>query len=276
MPGEPWEPEERRKRYRNAKRDGLRRLMTEGDSWFDYPPHANIIDWLESEGQWAINRLERSADTVENMATDANLALLVAVAKKEKPECILFSGGGNDIFTAIPEAPALRWIYRALNDYDPSRSATEHVNAIVWDEKKTDIRRGYVRLIGALGGYAPIIVHGYDYLNATGEKVRYDGFRLAGPWILPSMRKRGINDPGFQGEILRVFIDEFNSVLEALARSYPTTVLYVNLRDTLDPVRDWLNEIHPTEDGFRRLEQEFSNALLHRLPAMIESRRAIV
>jgi len=273
MPGEPWEPEERRKRYRNAKRDGLRRLMTEGDSWFDYPPHANIIDWLESEGQWAINRLERSADTVENMTTDANLGMLVKVVRQEKPECILFSGGGNDIFTTIPESPLLRWVYRALNDYNPSKSAAEHVNAIVWDEKKTDIRRGYVRLVGALSDFAPIIVHGYDYLIATGEKVRYDGFRLSGPWMLPALKKRGINDPAFQSEILRVFIDDFNTILQALERTYPTRVIYVDFRDTLDPVHDWLNEIHPTEAGFRTLEQKISDALLRRLPAVIEARR---
>jgi len=275
MPGEPWEPEERRKRYRNAKRDGLRRLMTEGDSWFDYPPHANIVDWLESEGQWAINRLERSADTVENMTADVNLALLAAVAKKEKPECILFSGGGNDIFTPIPEAPELRWIYRALMDYNPSKSAAQHVNAIFWDEKTTELRRGYVRLIGALGAYAPIAVHGYDYLCATGEKVRYDGFRLAGPWILPSMKKRGILNPDFQSAILRVFIDEFNAVLAALERTYPASLIYVDLRGTLDRSRDWMNEIHPTENGFRMLEQKISDALLRRLPAVIEARRHI-
>jgi len=275
MPGEPWEPEERRKRYRNAKRDGLRRLMSEGDSWFDYPPHANIIDWLESEGLWAINRLEKSGDTIGNVSSDANLALLALVAQREKPECILLSGGGNDLFTAIPEAPQLRWIYRALNDYDPARTASEHLNAVVWDEKKTDLRRSYVRLIGALGQYAPIVVHGYDYLCATGEKVRYDGFRLGGPWILPSMQRRGINDPVFQREILRLLIDDFNRVLEALQRSYPTVVLHVDLRGTLSPSRDWLNEIHPTEDGFHRIEQKISNALLQRLPAVIQSRSGI-
>ncbi|HYN82301.1 MAG TPA: hypothetical protein VES88_12425 [Gemmatimonadaceae bacterium] len=58
MAGEPWDPVERDRRYASAKRDGLTRLLTEGDSWFDYPPHPNIVDWLEAEGQWAIKRLE--------------------------------------------------------------------------------------------------------------------------------------------------------------------------------------------------------------------------
>ncbi len=89
------------------------------------------------------------------------------------------------------------------------------------------------------------------------------------------MKKRGIDDPAFQREVMRVFIDEFNLVLDALARSYPTVVLHVDLRGTLDPARDWLNEIHPTEDGFRRIEQKISDALLNRLPAVVHARRGI-
>ncbi len=58
MAGEPWDPIERDRRYSSAKKDGLTRLLTEGDSWFDYPPHPNIVDWLEAEGHWAIKRLE--------------------------------------------------------------------------------------------------------------------------------------------------------------------------------------------------------------------------
>src|SRR6266550_8911707 len=58
MAGEPWHPIERDRRYSSAKKDGLTRLLTEGDSWFDYPPHPNIVDWLEAEGHWAIKRLE--------------------------------------------------------------------------------------------------------------------------------------------------------------------------------------------------------------------------
>ncbi|HYN82243.1 MAG TPA: hypothetical protein VES88_12125 [Gemmatimonadaceae bacterium] len=76
MAGEPWDPVERDRRYASAKRDGLTRLLTEGDSWFDYPPHPNIVDWLEAEGQWAIKRLEKSGDTVENVASSTNLAVL--------------------------------------------------------------------------------------------------------------------------------------------------------------------------------------------------------
>src|SRR5687768_17532984 len=103
MAGEPWEPVERDRRYANAKRQGFRRLISEGDSWFDYPPHANIIDWLEVDGGWAIKRFERAGDTIENIARAPNLARIASVARRERPEAILLSGGGNDLFTEIEE-----------------------------------------------------------------------------------------------------------------------------------------------------------------------------
>jgi hypothetical protein len=274
MAGEPWDPVERDRRYASAKRDGLTRLLTEGDSWFDYPPHPNIVDWLESEGQWAIKRLEKSGDTIENVASSSNLSMLSRIATKEKPVCILLSGGGNDLFVPIPERPDLKWIFRLFFDFDPGKSPAEHLNPVVWNIKLTEFRLAYSRLIGALGSLAPIIIHGYDYLIPSGERVKYDGFRVAGPFIRPSMEARGIVDPVFQREIIVALIDGFNEVLAALERAFPTSVIYVDLRGTLDPDRDWMNELHPTEQGFRVVEQKLASALRNRLPAVLQARAA--
>jgi len=272
MAAEPWDPVERDRRYASAKRDGLTRLLTEGDSWFDYPPHPNIVDWLEAEGHWAIKRLEKSGDTVANMASDTNLSVLRSIARREKPTCILLSGGGNDLFVPIPESSDLKWIFRLLLDFDSTKTAAEHLSPTVWDMKRTEIRLAYVRLIDALGSFAPIVIHGYDYLIPSGERAKYDGFRVSGPWILPSMRAHNIVDPSFQREILRVLIDGFNQVLEALERAFPTSVIYVDLRGTLDPNHDWMNEIHPTEQGFRMVEQKLAAAIRTRLPGVIQAR----
>lgn len=273
MPGEPWDPVERDRRYASCKRAGLRRLISEGDSWFDYPPHPNVIDFLDGEGFWAIKRFEKSGDTLGNVASDASLARIATTAQKEKPEAILLSAGGNDLFTDIPEKPTLRWIWRALTPFDPAKTAAQHVNRLAWDEKKSELRGYLVLVISALSGYAPILVHGYDYLTASGEKAKYDGFRLAGPWILPSMRDRGIDDANLQVAILRVLIDEVNEILRALETTYPDSVIYVDLRGSLRPGRDWMNEIHPTEDGFHKVEERFRDALVHRLPD-VQRRRA--
>jgi hypothetical protein len=274
MPGEPWDPVERDRRYASCKRAGLQRLISEGDSWFDYPPHPNIIDFLDGEGFWAIKRFEESGDTLENIASDANLARIAGTAQKEKSEAILLSAGGNDLFTEIPEKPDLRWIWRALNPFDASKTAAEHINRLAWDEKKTELRRGFVRFIAALGDHVPILIHGYDYLTASGEKAMYDGLHPAGPWILPSMQDRGIDDPNLQSGILGVLIDDVNQIIGALESTYPDAVIYVDLRGTLRPGLDWQNEIHPTEDGFHKVEERFRDTLINRLPDVQRRRPA--
>jgi hypothetical protein len=272
MPGERWEPDERDRRYGEAKRAGRRRLISEGDSWFDYPPHRNIIDWLDSRDKYAFMRFEVSGDTVANMTTDANLAFLKAAVKKVKPECLLFSGGGNDLFTKIPQFPALRWIYLAFRDFTEGASARQLIDEAAWDSKKTELRLGYVRLINALGALTPIVVHGYDYLVPNGKAVLYDGFRVAGPWILPALKKRGITDEKLQKAVLRELIDDFNRILESLQNTYPATVLYIDLRETLDPKTDWLNEIHASEDGFKRISGIFADVLDKKLPKLTTRR----
>jgi hypothetical protein len=274
MPGEPWDPVERDRRYASCKRAGLQRLISEGDSWFDYPPHPNIIDFLDGEGFWAIKRFEKSGDTLENIASDENLARIASTAQKEKSEAILLSAGGNDLFTDIPETPDLRWIWRALNPFDATKTAAEHINQPAWDAKKAELRKGFVRFIAALGDYAPIIIHGYDYLTASGKKAMYDGFTPAGPWILPSMQDRGIVDPDLQAAILGVLIDDVNAMIRALASTYPDTVIFIDLRGTLRPGLHWQNEIHPTEDGFHKVEERFRNTLINQLPAVRRRRPA--
>jgi len=75
-----------------------------------------------------------------------------------------------------------------------------------------------------------------------------------------------------QNAILRVIIDDVNRILAALESTYPDSVIYVDLRGTLRLGVDWMNEIHPTEDGFHKIEARFLDALLNRLPAVRQQR----
>jgi len=52
-------------------------------------------------------------------------------------------------------------------------------------EKKTELRNGFDSIHRRARNYAPILIHGYDYLTASGKKAMYDGFTPHGPWILP-------------------------------------------------------------------------------------------
>lgn len=255
------------------------RLVSEGDSWFDYPMHLNLIDHLDDRGEYAILRFEKAGDTVANMVKPGNLDALQRAVRRERPVAFLFSGGGNDMFIDIRKEPKLRWIYEALNDYQEGFGAEECINKPIWDVKRLEIERGIVAVIDAIGPLAPVITHGYDYLIPTGKKAEYDGFRVGGPWIKSALDARKIPtvaDPGrdLHRKVIAIFMNDFNAMLVRLQERYPRALMYVDLRKTLDPARDWHNEIHPTQAGFKLLEERFSGELRRRLPELTKKRAA--
>jgi hypothetical protein len=77
-----------------------------------------------------------------------------------------------------------------------------------------------------------------------------------------------------QTAILSVLIDDVNEIIAALESAYPDSVIYVDLRGALRPGLDWMNEIHPTEDGFHKVEERFRDALISRLPDVQRRRPA--
>jgi hypothetical protein len=239
-------------------------LVSEGDSWFDYPMHRNIIDHIDDLDRFAIARYERAGDTViDHMGP--TLGALERVVRSERPVAILFSGGGNDIFVSHPRVKEVkvRWLYRALNDYEAGATARDCINERVWRDKRDEIEREYREVIRRIGRHVPILAHGYDYLLPSGIKARYDGFRLGGPWIRPSLEVRQVPehaaDPGdplgrpLRERVIAHLIDDFNEMLERLEADNRDVFYHVNFREALDPVTQWHNEIHPTEAGFRIL-----------------------
>jgi len=88
------------------------------------------------------------------------------------------------------------------------------------------------------------------------------------------MRDRGILEQRMQTAILSVLIDDVNQILAALQTAHPDSVIHIDLRGTLRPGIDWMNEIHPTEDGFHKVEERFLDALLNRLPEVQRRRPA--
>ena len=82
-----WQPEVRERRYNRRKDAGLPRLVSEGDSWFDYPPHANVIDYVDDTENFAVKRFESSGDTLHNMAS--RVEAVADAVRTEHPECVL-------------------------------------------------------------------------------------------------------------------------------------------------------------------------------------------
>jgi hypothetical protein len=269
-----YQASEREARYRTARHWGLPPVVTEGDSWFSYELYLNLVDRIDDTKRFALKRLESSGDTLKRMVGHtpgaSGVRALKQVIQAERPVFLFFSGGGNDIVG--PELAG------ALRPYDPRLQPREYLDTPAWRALVGALRTGYDVLVGEIGRICPVFAHGYDYFVPSDRAVKiFPGIKGPGPWVFPEMTRSGvgITDPALQRRIARAMIDEFNDgILAQLERAHAGAFVHVDLRKTLDPERDWQNEIHPTRAGFDALARRFLEQLDRKLPAVRKARAA--
>jgi hypothetical protein len=258
------QPAERNARYRKRRRGGLAPVVSEGDSWFDYPFFRNMIDHIDDAELFAHMRLETSGDTVDNMiGKPSSLKNLQIVVEDVRPVCVLFSGGGNDM------ADAADGLFQNPGTTDPEDYLIPKATKDLFDGM-TD---AYEAMIETIGPTAPVFAHGYDYFAPSPEEVRFIGVGISvGPWIFPAMMDAGIGDGKLQRDIAAVLIDRFNDMLIELQKRHQDDFIYVDLRNTLSITKDWENEIHPTRDGFKKVADKFRKGVAKALPDLVHER----
>lgn len=239
-------------------------VISEGDSWFSFPVHANVIDHLDEMAgrRMSLLRLERSGDQVVEMTTDAKLATLRGYLQRYKPHALLWSGGGNDIVG--PEL--LRFIAPRGTTFNVQNA----LNTPALTKRYAEIRNAYARVIAMRDAAAPdcvIITHGYGHAIPSGRKARLWGIS-AGPWIKPFLEARGYTVKKEQQAIVDALLQRFNGILDAI-----TAPKFIKC-DVASVVQDneWNDEIHPTRKGFEDVARVFHNALKRELPALFPQR----
>lgn len=239
-------------------------IVAEGDSWFSYPPKSlvfgkksNAMDHIHGftrvDGQPHANilRLEASGDEAVEM-TDPEKSQFQALRRTLrdcKPDLLLFSGGGNDIVGKRDLPPLLR-------DWSEGASAKECVEGTLFEERLAEIQSAYERILGACEELSPntfVITHAYDLPQPRDRGAEFFwGLEITQPWLHPYLVKKGIRDATLQREVAEHLLTGFRRTLDALAVT--TTQLRVApTQGTLTPGSEehWLNEIHPTSEGFR-------------------------
>jgi lysophospholipase L1-like esterase len=244
-------------------------LVAEGDSWFDYPFH-DVLTMLEDEHGFDVESVAHKGDTVEDMAYsggqfDDFARLLEKLLRQGRvPDAILLSGGGNDI--AGDEFAML--LNHAASGLPPLND--DVVRGVI--DVRT--RNAYASLIGGLTEIAmrlldrpiPIILHGYDHAVPDGRGFLGGFGFLPGPWLQPGFHRKGHGDQDANTAVVASLIDSFNAMLRQLAGTAGFGhVRYVDLRGTLSNAagykRDWANELHPTERGFRAVALKIATAI---------------
>lgn len=249
-------------------------LVSEGDSWFQFPLLIKeVIDHLSDD--YAIYSVGAAGDTAANMIFGPEKKFKTEYMRalrrqKETVKAFLFSAAGNDIIGEDPETgdSALFGILKDFNN-DPN-DVVGHINFGVLSDRLATLRSGYETVINNVHtepGFEslPILIHGYDYVFPFpfGDNDQRNPFYTKNDnWLGTPLKKRGI--PTELGhEIIRLLINALYDMLnEVSGNSNTSNVWVVDCRGAMPNLSDWKDEIHGTSDGFKAVAERFKTVLI--------------
>ena len=244
-------------------------IVAEGDSWFAYPrkwiaagADINIIHHIahkvERSDKVNMLRLASNGDEAVNMTSGKQLKALYKILKKNREhiQIVLFSGGGNDIVGRNDMLPL-------LHEYQEGMSALDCINTERFERKLESIMLAYHRLIDLCKDMVPaakIITHTYDIPKPENRGAEFFwGLIKTKPWVYPYLERKNI-PAAFHLPIMQHLLGTFGTRLIQLGRAPATRdhIIVVDTQGTLRPGHntDWLNEIHPSEPGFKRISKK--------------------
>jgi hypothetical protein len=243
-------------------------IVSEGDSWFAYPrlnilfgPNANVMDHIcavtSSTGKANVLRLASNGDEASAMMSGPQKHQLAEILSKHGNDIqlLLFSAGGNDVVG--------QWdMERMLQDFVPGATAKDCIRMDRLKRKVKRVSLAYQELIELRNEYSPntvIITHTYDRItpSASGARFLWGLVRIT-PWIHPFLLDRNI-PKRLHLPITDILLGSLGDELVAISqRPSVKGFRVVKTRRTLRPGHrgDWVNEIHPTSSGFKKITKK--------------------
>ena len=254
-------------------------ILVEGDSWVAYPkewlvfgPNSNLANHVFSPlvNKGLINTLclASNSHTAKQIVSGKQAAYLTRIFKKHgaKLDLMLFSAGGNDVLG--PQD-----LKHLVKDYQAGDNASDCIHRPNFNAKLADIISRYQRLLDMRDKYAPqmqIICHTYDYVEPSDQAAEFLwGVEVAGPWIKPTFDRKNIpTDVGAQ--VIKQMLVEFRDALVKLQHQTNNRFHVVDTQGTLEPGNPahWLNEIHPTPAGFKKLARLIYRQIRREFPQL--------
>jgi hypothetical protein len=185
---------------------------------------------------------------------------------KEKYALILFSGGGNDVVGAFDFPFFIRRM-------EPGMTAEELIVDERLDRRLEQITNAYLDLVEWVGeskknGATPIVSHAYDLAVPMAQGAVFVGgvVRVYGgrSWMHPYLLDKGIVDKALQTQVVHRLLVRFKEGLQSVQAAHPERFHLVDTQGTLRE-DEWLNEIHPTSDGFRKIAGKIEAKILELL-----------
>lgn len=257
------------------------RLLAEGDSWFSIGTlnplkNSNLLfEMVFRQRALAIN-CATPGDTLKRMSqigTDPNFVDLLCGRRQRHWDAILMSCGGNDLIEAVqspavdadgnPVPPELRLLLTDREWGPPELGAQRYLSDGGWQTFCGYLQANFEHLIAlrqrGLSADRPIFIHGYALPTP-----RPAGAGLGvGPWLLPALQSYAI--PATDGIV--VAHELLTRLAALLARTaadsarfpqlhfFDSTLITIDaaLPDATGVSGDWINEIHLTKAGYRKI-----------------------
>ena len=239
----------------------LVKVVSEGDSWFQYPViREDIIDQIfkpfmirDKENPFAVYSLGGAADKLETIVKKEK-ELYIAALKEHEPDWFLLGGGGNDLLEAFKS------IIVKFSDQRSDRPVNDYINTEALNSKIKEVMGLYKEIftdVMGSSGKVQILCHGYDYVRPTAK----------GKILGREMIEQNIKDETTMSDILKVVIDRFNEELQKQVdevNAKETRVLYVDCRNAAD-ANDFntleVDDFHPSSKGFEKIANRFLEEL---------------
>jgi N-acetylmuramoyl-L-alanine amidase len=254
---------QRRFNTRIARGDKAPVLVSEGDSWFQFPFLINdVIDHLGAQ-DFNIWSLGAAGDTAENMVFRQPEYMAGLIRHADAVKAFLFSAAGNDIIGAdITGTPVLEKLLKQSNG---TEKPADLIDQAELGRRLGNLRDAYRNVIDTVRSDArftalPIVLHGYDYaIPGAKDDQRDPIYAKPDQWLGQPMRKRNITDETTQRAIIKHLIDELYGMLDDLGQL--PGIYVVDVRNTLKTKADWNDEIHGTDEGFAHVASRFRAVL---------------
>ena len=250
-------------------------LLAEGDSWFawsrlDFRPSSNILEALEFDRKTLIVNLAFTGDVMRNMGNSATNPALGFELRGASYDGILLSGGGNDLIDALQASGGAGPIIvaRAAGAPDIPQS---YVNLPALTDLVNDVLTSFRQIIAQRdqtdNRNAPIFLHTYAYPTPRNAPATFMSKAATGPWLYSAVRAAKVP----KAQYIPLARHVYDAMADGLlALDDPAGKVHViDTRKVLDPAAldtkavsgDWINEIHPTDGGYRKLARVWEDRL---------------
>lgn len=257
-----------------------KRFLAEGDSWFSMGalnPLAsdNLLQGMDfTQRNIAIN-CALPGDTLRRMVDtrrDPQFVALLAGARARPWDALLISAGGNDLIEALrargDDVPPTQRLLLRQDEWGPAAlGAARYLSDAGWATFSGYLRANFEALLalrerGPSQG-CPMFIHGYAVPTP-----RPAGAGPAGPWLLPAMQAYAVPEAD-RSALAQRLIERLATLLQSLADDgtrlpnlhfFDSSRLPIDraLPDARGESGDWLNEIHLSHAGCRKLGRAWS------------------